>query len=228
MKRRRHTPEQILRKLREAGPEGVGAGNLVSAARRRWAVTRLQQVFGGLAGVGLPAGQATSQHPTPSASPARPAQVLQAELRRLGRSHPCWAPAAPTPSSCSRAGSDRKAVQRRWREEGLRLPIQRRTRQRLGSRPCMGADYPVRPDHRREDSKPLNVVNEHTCRELWQPAAPGARLISFPGVTKHRFDSAEAVGAGTALLSTAGRSASEADRRDQEPARPNHGMLAIG
>jgi hypothetical protein len=47
MKRRRHTPEQILRKLREAGPEGVGAGNLVRPPRRLGADYQFDQTTDG-------------------------------------------------------------------------------------------------------------------------------------------------------------------------------------
>jgi hypothetical protein len=84
MKRRRHAPEQIIRKPREAGPEGVGAGNLVESGPSALGRHRLQRCSGVSPRVSLPAGRPAPQHPTPSASPARPALVLRAELRRSG------------------------------------------------------------------------------------------------------------------------------------------------
>ena len=74
---------------------------------------------------------------------------------------------------------NRKAVQRLWREEGLRVPARRRKRQRLGSS-TMPADRLAaeRPDHvwaldyqfdQTTDArtlKLLNVVDEHTREAL--------------------------------------------------------------
>jgi putative transposase len=74
---------------------------------------------------------------------------------------------------------NRKAVQRRWREEGLRVPARRRKRQRLGTSTTpadrLAAEH---PDHvwaldyqfdQTEDGrrlKLLNVVDEHTREAL--------------------------------------------------------------
>ena len=74
---------------------------------------------------------------------------------------------------------NRKAVQRLWREEGLRVPVRRRKRQRLGTSTCsadrLAAEH---PDHvwaldyqfdQTSDGrilKLLNVVDEHTREAL--------------------------------------------------------------
>jgi putative transposase len=74
---------------------------------------------------------------------------------------------------------NRKAVQRLWREEGLRVPARRRKRQRLGTSSCpadrLAAEH---PDHvwaldyqfdQTQDGrrlKLLNVVDEHTREAL--------------------------------------------------------------
>src|SRR4029450_6873633 len=107
-------------------------------------------------------------------------RALRAELRRVSRAHPRW--------GCRRAHAvlreqgwqvNRKAIQRRWREEGLRVPARRRKRQRLGTSSCP-ADRLVaeHPDHvwaldyqfdQTTDGrilKLLNVVDEHTREAL--------------------------------------------------------------
>src|SRR5215217_5311224 len=243
MKRRRHTPEQIIRKLREAdrllaegqdvpevakqlevseatyhrwraqygglkaddvpaqgaggrerpaeadrgrqgapdrGLEGAGAGKLVSPARRRRAVEHLQQMFG------VPerwACRLVGQHrSTQRHQPVEPDRdrALRAELRQLSRAHPRW--------GYRRAHAvlreqgwvvNRKAVQRLWREEGLRVPVRRRKRQRLGSSSCpadrLAAEHPNHVwalDYQFDQTidgrilKLLNVVDEHTREAL--------------------------------------------------------------
>jgi putative transposase len=74
---------------------------------------------------------------------------------------------------------NRKAVQRLWREEGLRVPARRRQHQRLGSSTCpadrLAAEHPNHvwaldyqfdqtTDSRR--LKLLNIVDEHTREAL--------------------------------------------------------------
>jgi putative transposase len=107
-------------------------------------------------------------------------RALREQLRQLGRIH-------------SRLGYrrvhahphqqglcvNRKAVQRLWREEGLRVPARRRKRQRLGTSTCpadrLAAEY---PDHvwaldyqfdQTQDGrrlKLLNIVDEHAREAL--------------------------------------------------------------
>ena len=134
----------------------------MSPARRRRAVEHLQQVFGVSQRWAC---QLVGQHrSTQRHQPAEPGRdrALGEQLRRFSRAHPRWG------YRCAHAQLrqqgwvvNRKAVQRRWREEGLRVPARRRKRQRLGSSTCpadrlaaehpnhVGAGLPVRPDHRR-------------------------------------------------------------------------------
>jgi putative transposase len=74
---------------------------------------------------------------------------------------------------------NRKAIQRLWREEGLRVPIQRRKRQRLGASTCpadrLAAEHPDHVwalDYQFDQTtdgrilKLLNIVDEHTREAL--------------------------------------------------------------
>ena len=107
-------------------------------------------------------------------------RALRAELRRLSRAHPRWGYRRAHAQLCEQGWAvNRKAVQRRWREEGLRVPARRRKRQRLGTSTCpadrLAAEH---PDHvwaldyqfdQTEDGgrlKLLNVVDEHTREVL--------------------------------------------------------------
>jgi putative transposase len=107
-------------------------------------------------------------------------RALRAELRQLSRAHPRW--------GYRRAHAvlreqgwvvNRKAVQRLWREEGLRVPVRRRKRQRLGSSSCpadrLAAEHPNHVwalDYQFDQTidgrilKLLNVVDEHTREAL--------------------------------------------------------------
>jgi putative transposase len=107
-------------------------------------------------------------------------QVLRAELRRLSRAHPRWG-YRRVHAQLREAGwqVNRKAIQRRWREEGLRVPARHRKHQRLGTSTCP-ADRLVaeHPDHvgaldyqfdQTTDGrilKLLNVVDEYTREAL--------------------------------------------------------------
>ena len=152
----------------------------MSPARRRRAVTHLQQVFG------VPerwACRLVGQHrSTQRHQPAEPDRdrALRAELRQLSRVHPRW--------GYRRAHAvlrgqgwvvNRKAVQRLWREEGLRVPVRRRKRQRLGvsTTPAdrLAAEHPDHVwalDYQFDQTldgrmlKLLNVVDEHTREAL--------------------------------------------------------------
>jgi len=152
----------------------------VSPARRRRAVEHLQQMFG------VPerwACRLVGQHrSTQRHQPVEPDRdrALRAELRQLSRAHPRW--------GYRRAHAvlreqgwvvNRKAVQRLWREEGLRVPVRRRKRQRLGSSSCpadrLAAEHPNHVwalDYQFDQTidgrilKLLNVVDEHTREAL--------------------------------------------------------------
>ena len=152
----------------------------MSPARRRRAVEYLQQVFG------VPerwACRLVGQHrSTQRHQPAEPDRnrALRAELRQLSRAHPRWG-YRRAHAQLARQGwrVNRKAVQRLWREEGLRVPTTRRKRQRLGTSTCpadrLAAEHPNHVwalDYQFDQTqdgrrlKLLNVVDEHTREAL--------------------------------------------------------------
>jgi putative transposase len=107
-------------------------------------------------------------------------QALREELRRLSRDHPRWGYRRAHAVLREQGWAvNRKAIQRRWREEGLRVPVRRRKRQRLGTSSCpadrLAAEH---PDHvwaldyqfdQTQDGrrlKLLNIVDEHTREAL--------------------------------------------------------------
>jgi putative transposase len=60
--------------------------------------------------------------------------ALRARLRELSRERPRWGYRRAHATLCEEGWSvNRKRVQRLWREEGLRVPVRRRKRRRLGS-----------------------------------------------------------------------------------------------
>jgi putative transposase len=114
----------------------------VSPARRRRAVEHLQQVFGvsqrwACRLVGQH--RSTQRHQPVAPDRDRP---LREQLRQLSRQHPRWGYRRAHAQLRSQGWvMNRKAVQRLWREEGLRVPARRRKRQRL-------VLQPVRPEVR--------------------------------------------------------------------------------
>ena len=152
----------------------------MSPARRRRAVEHLQWVFGVSQRWAC---QLVGQHrSTQRHQPIVPDRdrALRGELRRLSRAHPRWGyRRAHAVLREQGGGVNRKAVQRCWREEGLRVPVRRRTRQRLGTSTTPAARLAAaHPDHvwaldyqfdQTTDGrvlKLLNVVDEHTREAL--------------------------------------------------------------
>jgi putative transposase len=107
-------------------------------------------------------------------------RALREALRRLSRAHPRWGYRRAHAQLLQQGWLvNRKAIQRLWREEGLRVPAHRRKRQRLGTSTTpadrLAAEH---PDHvwaldyqfdQTEDGrrlKLLNVVDEHTREAL--------------------------------------------------------------
>jgi transposase InsO family protein len=124
-------------------------------------------------------GQQRSTQRHQSIEPARD-RALREELRRLSRDHPRWGYRRAHAQLRGQGWRvNRKAIQRLWREEGLRVPARRRKRQRLGTSSCpadrLAAEH---PDHvwaldyqfdQTQDGrrlKLLNVVDEHTREAL--------------------------------------------------------------
>jgi putative transposase len=106
--------------------------------------------------------------------------ALGEQLRQLSRAHPRWGYRRAHAHLRQQGWCvNRKAIQRPWREEGLRVPARRRKRQRLGTSTCpadrLAAEH---PDHvwaldyqfdQTQDGrrlKLLNVVDEHTREAL--------------------------------------------------------------
>jgi putative transposase len=107
-------------------------------------------------------------------------RALREQLRRLSRDHPRWGYRRAHAQLRGQGWCvNRKAIQRLWRQEGLRVPARRRKRQRLGTSTCpadrLAAEH---PDHvwaldyqfdQTQDGrrlKLLNIVDEHTREAL--------------------------------------------------------------
>jgi putative transposase len=167
----------------------------VSPARRRRAVEHLQRVFGVSQRWAC---QLVGQHRSIQRhQPVEPDRdrALGTELRQFSRAHPRWGYRRAHAQLRQQGWTvNRKAVQRRWREEGLRVPTKRRKRQRLGTSTTpadrLAAEH---PDHvwaldyqydQTEDGrrlKLLNVVDEHTREAL---AIEVARRIDADATVK--------------------------------------------
>jgi putative transposase len=152
----------------------------VSPARRRRAVTHPQRVFGVSQRWAC---QLVGQHrSTQRRQPMEPDRDrdLRAELRRFSRTHPRWGYRRAHAELCRQGWAvNCKAIQRRWREEGLRVSTRRRKRQRLGvsTTPAdrLAAEHPDHVwalDYQFDQTldgrilKLLNVVDEHTREAL--------------------------------------------------------------
>jgi putative transposase len=152
----------------------------VSPARRRRAVEYLQQVFGvsqrwACQLVGQH--RSTQRHQPLESDKDR---ALRQQLRGFSRAHPRWGYRRAHAQLVGQGWMvNRKAIQRLWREEGLRVPVRRRKRQRLGTSTTSAARLAAEhPDHvwaldyqfdQTTDGrilKLLNVVDEHTREAL--------------------------------------------------------------
>ena len=115
--------------------------------------------------------------------------ALRTELHAFSRGHPRWGYRRAWATLCEEGwGVNRKRVQRLWREEGLRVPVKRRKRQRLGDSAVPAVRLRAeRPNHvwaldfqfdQTADGrvlKLLNIVDEHTREAL---AIVAARSIT--------------------------------------------------
>jgi putative transposase len=186
----------------------------VSPARRRRAVEHLQRVFGVSQRWAC---QLVGQHrSTQRHRPVEPERdrALREQLRQFSRAHPRWGYRRAHAQLCRQGWSvNRKAVQRLWREEGLRVPARRRKRQRLGTSTTpadrLAAEHPDHVwalDYQFDQTtdgrtlKLLNVVDEHTrepspSRSIAgsTPTPPSLSLTSW-SPTGHRGSSAATTG----------------------------------
>jgi putative transposase len=152
----------------------------VSPARRRRAVQHLQQVLGVSQRWAC---RLVGQHrSTQRHRPLQPDRdrVLREQLRAFSRAHPRWGYRRAHAVLREQGWTvNRKAVQRLWREEGLRVPAQRRKRQRLGTSTTptdrLAAEHPDHVwalDYQFDQTtegrilKLLNIVDEHTREAL--------------------------------------------------------------
>jgi transposase InsO family protein len=159
--RRRQAPEGAAARERPAQAPGrrQGArepraagdlqGKLVSPSRRRAAVLMLQDR---LDLSERRACQITGQHrSTQRREPcvADDEQALRNQLREISRERPRWGYRRAHATLLSEGWSvNRKRVQRLWREEGLRVPVRRRKRRRLGTSTVPAKRLRAkRPDH---------------------------------------------------------------------------------
>jgi len=152
----------------------------VSPARRRRAVEHLQRTLG--VSQRWACRLAGQQRSTQRHQPAEPDRdrVLRAELRRRSRAHPRWGYRRVHAQLREQGWAvNRKAVQRLWREEGLRVPARRRKRQRLGTSTTpasrLAAEHPNHVwalDYQFDQTtdgrilKLRTVVDEHTRQAL--------------------------------------------------------------
>jgi putative transposase len=160
----------------------------VSPARRRRAVEHLQQVFGVSQRWAC---QLVGQHrSTQRHQPVEPDRdrVLGEELRQFSRAHSRWGYRRAHAQLLQQGWRvNRKAVQRLWREEGLRVPARRRKRRRLGTSTTpadrLAAEHPNHVwalDYQFDQTldgrvlKLLNVVDEHTREASPSPSIAGS------------------------------------------------------
>jgi putative transposase len=152
----------------------------VSPTRRRRAVQHLQGVLGVSERWACQlVGQYRSTQRHQPAEPDRD-RALREQLRRFSRAHPRWG-YRRAHAQLREAGwsVNRKAIQRLWREEGLRVPTKRRKRRRLGTSTTpagrLAAEHPNHGwalDDQFDQTldgrilKLLNVVDEHTREAL--------------------------------------------------------------
>jgi putative transposase len=151
----------------------------VSPARRRRAVQHLQRVFGVSQRWACQlVGQHRSTQRHHRVEPDRD-RALRAELRQFSRAHRWGYRRAHAQLLQQGWCVNRKAIQRLWREEGLRVPSRRHKRQRLGTSTCpadrLAAEHPDHVwalDYQFDQTtdgrilKLLNVVDEHTREAL--------------------------------------------------------------
>jgi hypothetical protein len=134
MKRRRHALSRSSASRGRQALKELGPGNLVSSARRRWAVTRRQRVLGGVSpGVGLPAGRGSTAAPNAigqssqtCAGPASRAAASGSEPSVLGLPpRPCPAPAAERAVTARPSSGAAQCVDEHTRRElGNRLRLE--------------------------------------------------------------------------------------------------------
>ncbi len=193
MKRRRHTPEQIVRKLREV-ERLPGAGQTIAEAAKQVEISRQTYHRWRNQYAGMKADDAKRLRELERenarlkrivADKELEIDALRTELHAFSRGHSRWGYRRAWATLREEGwGVNRKRVQRLWREEGLRVPLKRRKRQRLGDSAQPARRLRAeRPNHvwaldfqfdQTADGrvlKLLNIVDEHTREALAMVAA---------------------------------------------------------
>jgi transposase InsO family protein len=152
----------------------------VSPARRRRAVEHLQRVLGvSQRWACRLVGQHRSTQRHRPTEPDRD-RALREQLRQCSPAHPRWGYRRAHAQLLQQGWRvNRKAIQRLWREEGLRVSTRRRKRQRLGTSTVpaarLAAEHPTMCGRWTTSStrpptvrilKLLNIVDEHTREAL--------------------------------------------------------------
>ena len=193
MKRRRHTPEQIVRKQREV-ERLPGAGQTIAEAAKQVEISgqtyhRWRNQYGGMKADDAKRLRELERENARLkrivADKELEIDALRTELHAFSRGHPRWGYRRAWATLREEGwGVNRKRVQRLWREEGLRVPLKRRKRQRLGDSAQPARRLRAeRPNHvwaldfqfdQTADGrvlKLLNIVDEHTREALAMVAA---------------------------------------------------------
>ena len=141
VKRRRHTPEQIVRKLREV-ERLLGAGQTIAEAAKQVEISeqtyhRWRNQYGGMKADDArrlrELERENARLKRIVADKELEIDALRTELHAFSRGHSRWGYRRAWATLREEGwGVNRKRVQRLWREEGLRVPLKRRKRQRLG------------------------------------------------------------------------------------------------
>ena len=193
MKRRRHTPEQIVRKLREV-ERLLGEGQTIAEAAKQVEISeqtyhRWRNQYGGMKADDAKRLRELERENARLkrivADKELEIDALRTALHAFSRGHPRWGYRRAWATLREEGwGVNRKRVQRLWREEGLRVPLKRRKRQRLGDSAQPARRLRAeRPNHvwaldfqfdQTADGrvlKLLNIVDEHTREALAMVAA---------------------------------------------------------
>jgi transposase len=153
VKRRRHTAEQIVRKLREAdrllavGMEVPEVAKVLEVSEQTYHRWRAQ--YGGMQADDVKRLKGARARERAAEASGRGQGAGNLALREISRERPRWGYRRAHATLRGEGWEvNRKRVQRLWREEGLRVPVRRRKRRRLGDSTVPAARLAAeRPDH---------------------------------------------------------------------------------
>ncbi len=149
-KRRRHTPEQIIRKLAEGNKLLAGGAELDEVCRHLQVAESTWHRWVAQYG-GLKANDAKRLKELEGENARLKKLLAEAELRAFLRAFSTerprwgWRRAAKATRRDGRRVND-KRIQRLWREEGLKVPYRKRKKPHRGIGSAVGAMCPIAPD----------------------------------------------------------------------------------